>query len=79
MIGEWAWPGPALCAMPTVRFSHDTPQRAHWRNGRHQPRDAGLALMSGEVPVAESVLQKARLIHGAFDAPAPQLGLSELS
>ena len=30
-------------------------------------------------PVAESVLQKARLILGAFDAPSPQLGLSELS
>jgi DNA-binding IclR family transcriptional regulator len=30
-------------------------------------------------PVAESVLQKARLILGAFDAPSPQLGLSDLS
>jgi DNA-binding IclR family transcriptional regulator len=30
-------------------------------------------------PVAESVLQKARMILGAFDAPSPQLGLSELA
>jgi DNA-binding IclR family transcriptional regulator len=30
-------------------------------------------------PVAESVLQKARLILAAFDAPSPQLGLSDLS